>query len=227
MPGFTINKSGGGPSHTTETSRKHRFLVKIFNPLQSDILFYAYKFSIPAFEFDRIVMHHKQEEIYLPGKSRYQGFEMALYRAHNSNYDQVASQIYDWRSKYTLDAANSTLTDVNGSLPKRNGQVDVYDGSGNVVWRYYLYGIWPQRTSPDTFDAQANEIAGITIAGPVDKIEEQKPMQGGSTSIAGPCATTIALVNPTADRTVGKVAANQPALQGSQGLGDTRVLSGR
>ena len=43
MPGFNIGGQGGDQPNTTETTRKHRYLVKVMNPLSTDLLFFAKK----------------------------------------------------------------------------------------------------------------------------------------------------------------------------------------
>lgn len=174
MPGFIINGLGVGPSSVRETSRKHRFLVRLLNPLSSDLLFFAKKFDPPQVEFDRIVMHHGQDEIYLPGKNRWLQCGLSFYRIHSTNGDRAAAELYDWWSKVVLRVNRSELNeDASSKSPlKRNGEVHILDGAGNSSYVYVLYGIWPQKISPDPFDFSDSAISEIKVILMVDKVKE-------------------------------------------------------
>lgn len=183
----------------TESTRKHRFLVRLFDPLSSDLLFFARKIVIPAVEIDRVVMHHKQEEIYLPGKHRYQQCEINFYRAHDTNGDRAARELYDWWANNFLSVKTSSLlADPSGSVRKRNGEVQVLDGKGDAAYKYKLYGVWPQKMTPDTFDFSDDNISEISCVFLVDKVKEEsgvgalfatdvpcEPSLTGTTSIGG------------------------------------------
>lgn len=185
MPGFNIGGSGGGASNVEETSRKHRFLVRIFNPLSTDLLFFARKVVLPALDVDRIVMHHKQEEIYFLGKHRYQQCEINFYRVHDQGGDRAAREIYEWWSSNLLNISTSSLLadDTNGSMRKRSAEIHVLDGTGNTAHKYFLFGLLPQKVSPDTLDASDNSISEISVNLLVDKVREES---GTSTRSANP-----------------------------------------
>lgn len=175
MPGFNIGGDGTGQPNTVEVSRKHRFLVRILNPLSRDLLFFAHKFSLPPLEIDRVVMHHKQEEIYLPGKHRYQQCEIGFYRAHDGEGDRAAREIYAWWAKGLLDVDASTLlADPSGTPYKRTCEVHILDGFGETAYKYILYGVWPGKVSPDSLDFSDNNVSDINLTLNVDKVKEEK-----------------------------------------------------
>jgi len=175
MPGFNIGGSGTGPNNIKEVSRKHRYLVRLFNPLSNDLLFFARKVVLPAVEIDRITMHHKQEEIYLPGKHRFQQCEINFYRVHDNNGDWAAREIYNWWSNNLLRLSESRL--LGGGTPagvlKRNGEIHILDGHGNTAYKHLIFGVWPNKVSPDTLDFADNSIAEISVNFTVDKVKEE------------------------------------------------------
>jgi len=124
MPGFQIGKyfhcpdsaaaEGKGPlpyeaysspTHTVETVRKHRFLLKmmgisptdsngynsgsgsdsdyllkpVFGMGTNDIMLFAHKCARPSPEVDEITIHHGQNEIYRPGKHRWKPLDITFY----------------------------------------------------------------------------------------------------------------------------------------------------
>ncbi len=141
--------------------------------MRQDILFFAHKFIMPKVEIDRIVMHHKQNEIYLPGKDRVGTAEVSFYRAHVSGGDAVAQQIYAWWATRTVDYKKSTLVaGKTGGPPKSTVRIEALDGAGRAVHTYVMYGVWPSATAPDPFDFSDNNVSDITLTLQVDKIDE-------------------------------------------------------
>lgn len=186
MPGFNIGSHGDGPPNTQEASRKHRYLVKVMNPLSTDLLFFARKVTLPIVEIDRIVMHHKQEEIYLPGKHRIQTCDINFYRVHDHGGDKAAREIYNWWSKNVISLENSGLaSDDQGTFDKKNAEIHVLDGSGITVYKYLLYGIWPNKISPDALDFSDSSIAEIVATFVVDKLKEEPGSGSGSSASPG------------------------------------------
>ena len=89
MPGFQISTDAGnteGPRHIIETARNHRFKLEVLEPFGSTstgILLYLEKCTRPTPEFDQIVIHNGQDEIYRPGKSRWLPVEFTFYEVLN------------------------------------------------------------------------------------------------------------------------------------------------
>ncbi len=186
MPGFNIGNQGEGPPNTQETSRKNRYLVKVMNPLSTDLLFFARKVTIPEVEIDRVVMHHKQEEIYLPGKHHIQTCEVRFYRIHDHGGDKAAREIYNWWSRSVIDIEHSSLAaNDQGTFDKKNAEIHLLDGSGITIYKYLLYGIWPHKMSPDSLDFSDSSIAEIGVTFNVDKIKEEPGSGSGSSASPG------------------------------------------
>lgn len=178
MPGFNIGGTGGGPPNTIETSRKHRYLLRVLQPLTRDILIVANKIQPPQAEIDRVTIHHKQDEIYTPGKQRWSPAEITFYRRHASfdsgTCDEAARQLYEWwaTSMLILQESKIARNDAGGPY-KRDVILEVLDGTGQVSWVYNMYGVWPSKMSPDSFDASDNSIANIVATLQVDKVKEE------------------------------------------------------
>lgn len=183
MPGFAINHQGeacgdgapGGdagdvPSATDEYARKHRFELRVFDPLQ-DILIYAHRCGRPRPEIDRIAIHRSQEEIYSPGKHRWRPIEIQFYEnvQANAQEDRVASRIYDWWSSQVLDLNLSTITTEEF---KKDCELGLLDGEINVIWRYSMYGCWPSKIDPDDLDYSDTALAEISFTLEMDKAQE-------------------------------------------------------
>lgn len=181
--------SGGTEANTVEASRRHRYLITLMDPLTRVLLFYAHKVTIPAMEIDRIVMHHGQDEIYLPGKNRWSTLEISFYRAHDTNGDMAARDIRKWMGTTLINLAQSkinasgggasiptdggqTIITQSGGPDKRTCEIQVLDGFGDPVYVYKIYGVWPQKSTPDPMDFTDSAIADITVIFQVDKVEE-------------------------------------------------------
>lgn len=174
MPGFMIpiqNDCGeaqieGGPSHTQETARKHRFLIEILEPLRT-ILINAEKCGRPAPEFDKILVHSAQDEIPRPGKTHWKEVEFTFYEVLNGSANNLvntaAKAISDWH-KSMVNMENSLHFALSNYL--KHAQLQMLDGDGNPVWTYYLYESWPMKVSPSDLDYSDSNICriGVTLA---------------------------------------------------------------
>lgn len=175
MPGFNITgEDVGGEPHTTEASRRHRYLVNIMGPLSRTLTFFAHKVTIPVIEFDRIVMHHKQDEIYLPGKQRWSPCEVSFYRIHDGSGDLAAIELYNWWAKTILNINTAGLVgNSRGAIDKRTCEIHMLTGNGQPIYKYIMYGVWPQKATPSSLDASDSAIADIQITLQIDKMIEE------------------------------------------------------
>lgn len=170
MPGFNVGGlGGGGPPNTQETARRHRFDFETFEPLDS-ILLFAHKAQRPIPEIDRVIMHHGQDEIYLPGKNRWRPIEISFYEAIDGSSDSVASKIYDWWSQSVISIQESKV----GSDYKKRATLQMLDGQGSSVWKYMLINCWPISVTPDTLDYADNGVAAISFQVVMDKVKESE-----------------------------------------------------
>lgn len=160
MPGFSI-ESVGGPSPTTESVRAHRWRVQIPTLRGQDLLeFYAQSCDRPISDSDRITLHHGINEIYMPGKYRWQPVVIKFYDVITSA-GRMSDYLYRWWSQATYDIDRHRI--VNNSNLKREVFIDLENGRGNAIVRYILYGAWPQKISPSNLDYTSNDVAQVAV----------------------------------------------------------------
>jgi hypothetical protein len=195
MPGFNIGNFAGqdnAPGNVYETSRRHRYLIKLLPPVARAILLVSHKCGRPTPEIDRIVMHRGQDEIYLPGKNRWLPIEISFYEIHGQatggrgvgpgglqlqpvqpvqagGTDITASELFAWWASQVVIIRQSTIR----TSFKGTGEIDLLDGADQPVLLYKLYGIWPSKVSPDTLDYSDNSICEITVTLQMDKCDEE------------------------------------------------------
>lgn len=169
-----------GPGFVTETARRHRFRIDLFEPFgpislgqpgAGDIMLFVEKCTRPTPEIDEITIHNGQDEIYRPGKQRWGPVEFTFYEKVEER-DEVAERIYDWWGRVMIN-----LTRSGHNLPTdyyKSGQLQMLDGVGNPVWTYFLYDCWPQKVSPIELSYSDTDIATITVVLRFNKAEERK-----------------------------------------------------
>jgi len=207
MPGFNIPINGAchdenafqepsrfdGPSHLIESARKHRYRLELMqvngNPIfgtdAAGILLYCYKCTRPTVEFDEIVIHNGQDEIYRPGKNRWKPIDFTFYEVFKDQearlgrperqLDHCAQLIYDWWAKSML----KTISTSQHGPPNEylaQGRLQVLDGVGNPTWEYNLLDCWPTRVSPSDMTYSDNEIADYTVTLRYQKCFEREPV---------------------------------------------------
>ena len=179
MPGFQISTDAGnteGPRHIIETARNHRFKLEVLEPFGSTstgILLYLEKCTRPTPEFDQIVIHNGQDEIYRPGKSRWLPVEFTFYEVLNSggNKNDAADKIYQWWGQTMLDIQQSSLNPA-ANFYKR-AELAMLDGEGNAIWKYYLYDCWPLKVTPSDLSYADTELGRISVTLHYNKAEEK------------------------------------------------------
>lgn len=181
MPGFNIKTDGNcgadtgcgdgydGPDVAVETARKHRYQLKVLNPVR-DIRLYAYKCQRPVSEADIITMHHGQEEIKKPGKTRWLPIEVTFYEIIK-DVDITAQMLNQWWGKTMYDPKSSTI--AGDKSYKERCELDMVDGCGQTVWAYRLYGVWPSKVSPSELSYTDTDLAEISCTLEIGKAEER------------------------------------------------------
>lgn len=207
MPGFNISTGAGcdnadsrlngqaiynGSSNNIETARSHRFKLEILDPFGrssegGSIILNLEKCTRPTPEIDEIVLHSGQDEIYRPGKNRWNPVEFTFYErlrgapSENSNgaespTNSVAQNIYKWWGSTMINLQASSHKPV-ANYYKR-AELSMKDGYGNDVWTYYLYDCWPVKVTPNTLDYSNTDIARITVTLRYNKAQEKKSTIG-------------------------------------------------
>lgn len=184
MPGFSIKVEGctdgedqtdagyEGPNPNVETGRKYRYRLRVLEPVQ-DVLLYAYKCQRPTSEVDRIVMHHGQDEIYKPGKSRWLPIEVTFYEVITST-NITAQYLSKWWGKAMVNVQDSLLN--RDSSFKKTCELEMVDGDGNPIWLYKMFGVWPSKVSGSDFSYTDTDLSEITCTLEIGKVIEEDPI---------------------------------------------------
>lgn len=165
-----------GPDPNMEYARRNRWLLEFMEPfgmVYDGILVYAHKCTRPTPEIDEVVIHHGQDEIYRPGKNRWNPIDFTFYEKAPGNpptIDETASLIYKWWAKTTLVLTESRHGELRDYL--KNGNLQMLDGSGKMIWEYRLYECWPMKVSPSDLDYADSNIAEITVTLRFNKAKE-------------------------------------------------------
>lgn len=159
------------PSAYGETFRKYRYSVQIFDLFNGvSPTIYLETCTRPKVEFDKITIHNGQDEIYRPGKSRWQPITMTFYEAvygKQKGSFQVAEAIYQWYSRLVARFNNETRGNYSSirraSDYEKNMQIAIEDGYGRALRRYNLYGCWPTSVSPDELSYSTSDLSRIEV----------------------------------------------------------------
>jgi len=166
-----------GGSNTTESVRGHRFKVVIDLDYVLDgsglssardevdtnfLKLYARKCQRPAVEFDVITIHQGAEEIYRPGKYRWNTVDVTFYEpieSEDKKIDVNAKNLYYWWRF-------GVMTDKHWmqNLRAINATMNVYsiDGNSDQVHQYTLHNCWPTKVAPTDFDYSDTNLGEIT-----------------------------------------------------------------
>ena len=175
---FQGKSSYDGPDPNMEYARKHRWLLEFLEPfgsIKDGILLYAYKCNRPTPNIDEIVIHHGQDEIYRPGKNRWNPIEFSFYEkspGDKSIVDETAERMYKWWGESVIILTQSIHGNINNYL--KNGIVQMLDGVGKSIWEYHLYECWPTKITPSDLDYSDSNIADITITLRFNKAKETR-----------------------------------------------------
>lgn len=192
MPGFNVPNADScldkdafkgrstyvGPDPNMEYARKNRWLLEFLEPfgsIQSGILVYAHKCTRPTVEIDEIQIHNCQDEIYRPGKNRWNPIDFTFYEkapGDESLIDEVAERIYKWWGETTIILSGSKHGKPSDYL--KNGNLQMLDGTGKTMWEYKLYECWPMKVSPTDLDYSDGSIAEITVTLRFNKAKESR-----------------------------------------------------
>ncbi len=182
MPGFNIPSGvsncgpvpmGDGPRNVIETARAHRYMLQVLEPLGDTyrgLLLFLAKCTRPGVEVDQVAIHSGQDEIHRPGKHHWKEIEFTFYEVLNEGgyvdegglTDNCAKRIWDWWAVSMIDVANSRHRRPEDYL--KRAQLDMLDGQGSTVWRYFLYDCWPCKVTPSDLAYRDTDIAQISVS---------------------------------------------------------------
>jgi hypothetical protein len=133
------------------------------NSYLRDITVYALKVDRPKAVIDKILVHHGQDVIYIPGKSKWEPVEVTFYETENPD---ATKALYSWLW---------TVVNFNLSVLKKEfrseARIDMLDGGGNSTWVATLKNAWPVQISMESLDYSSSEIAKTTMTVSYDKAD--------------------------------------------------------
>jgi hypothetical protein len=175
------------PSNVVEAARAHRWKLEVIiptlaNTIKNRTTSDATKFTSyiktcqrPSFEVDLITIHNQAEEIYRPGKYRWNPIDITFYEvvgSRSSLTNKTASELHDWwKSSTALNHSQASVSSINSA------RLVIYEltGSGEVIRTYTLYGCKLIKNSPSDLDHTTSEINTTTVSVRYDYAIETEP----------------------------------------------------
>lgn len=181
MIGFNINgaqrfndiSSEPGSENTAEMGRKHRFdVVMLLAPDRIDnqiINFNAKSVTLPKVDYDEIVVHNGQSEIYMPGKHKLKPVEIVFYdvlkRSGNTYKSVVVNNIMGRLPTGVIIDDKVFIADR--YKYRSNYQFTTYinkvDGAGRTIQKFELYECYISNVDPGDLSYADNEIVEISM----------------------------------------------------------------
>lgn len=179
-----VTTIGGGrvlpkADNTIETARAHRWIVELSATTDygdlSEITLYAKTCQRPSFEVDIITIHHQAEEIYRPGKYRWNPIDIVFYeylKGTDRYSNKTSRELYKWwTTAISTDHKQKPVTDINSVT----ATIAELDGEGRISRKYSLYNCKLIKVSPSDLDYTSSEISTNTVTIKYDyAIEEEE-----------------------------------------------------
>jgi len=167
MPGFQIaGKGGDGPVNTEETHRIHRWSFDWY-ALGKSVYDYALSCTRPVMDADTVTIHHRQNEVYLPGKHKWLPIRMTLYTKQKDTLEKLNNL-----RKKTIDPIGmknfSFRADSVSSFT-----LSALDGKGVPIWVWKLNGAWVSKIEHPAFNYENSDLATVDVTIVYDYAEEQ------------------------------------------------------
>lgn len=164
-----------GADHNREYARKNRWLLEINRNTDSsgskaadNFMIYAYKCGRPSVEIEEAVIHHGQDEIYVPGKTKWQPIEFGFYERLETASDNIsgnnetAKYFFTW---WANDMIKIRRSEYNEDKLKYLLRVNIFllDGVGAKSHYYSLFDAWPTKVSPSELDYTDSNLSEISV----------------------------------------------------------------
>ncbi len=165
IPGFNIAPYGGGfsvqgPSNTTETRRKHRWVFETlgrgagtFSQAELLVLQSAMR---PSFKFEEPEMHHNQEVSRFAGKQDWEPITLTWYDVEQN--PDVSRGLYNWIETVVN---MMSLGVSHPSIYKRSATLGMLTGMGVFSEHWTISGTWPATVNWGELDYTSTEIQTI------------------------------------------------------------------
>jgi len=201
MPGFSINNgataTGGGPSHTTEPRRMHRWVWEVMGPeagftpmgdtwaSQSRTLKLLLKScSRPSYSFETPEMHHNQEKAYFAGKHTWESINLTWYDAEQPV--DVSRAIWEW-NQGVLNMEQQTVAPP--SFYKRQSKLTMRNGLGAANESWDILGSWPSQSNWQALDYTNHELQVVEVRLHFDRAVRDQSVNVPNLTLANPGAS--------------------------------------
>ncbi|MDP1710861.1 MAG: phage tail protein [Candidatus Nanopelagicaceae bacterium] len=169
MPGFMIGGEGKGKPNTLETERVHRWkVVTLGEDGEQEWIDLAQNCTRPTLIIDKVTYHHQQNEIYVPGKHRWEPVRITFYAI----LEKTFAGLKKWRDK-VVEAETTVDNLMWENEYKKDIQIESLDGKGETAIKYFLHGAWPERIEPSRWDHTDYGIATVEVTIAYDYAEEE------------------------------------------------------
>jgi hypothetical protein len=169
MPGFNIGGDGNGKNGanaTAEFKRKHRWKFKTLGGLKQEVSVYLVSAQRPHFVAEEVVVHHNQEQMYLPGKQHWEPITLSFYDIQTP--EDASQEIWKWVNEtFKIKEANVAIpTDF-----KKKVNLEMTDGKGTAIEEWTIYNCWPIDVNWNDLDYSNSEVQTIDVQMKYDRAE--------------------------------------------------------
>lgn len=188
MPGFNIGIAGStdGPSNVIELRRQHRWRFETLGRGsgtwgQQELLLLQ-SAARPSLSFQPVEMHHNQEVAYFAGKQTWEPITLVWYDSEQN--PDISKGLYHWIETLT------NMTSVNVNHPrnyKRQAQLAMLDGSGQVTERWTMYGTWPESSNWQELNYTGTELMTCEASMRYDRAVRECVQFGGPQLVSPSC----------------------------------------
>ncbi len=152
--------SAQGPSHTSETRRKHRWVFESIgrgeNSFSQAELLFLQSASRPSFKFEEPEMHHNQEVARFAGKQDWDPVTLTWYDVQQD--PDVSRGIYMWIETVVN---MQSIKVAHPRLYKRTASLLMIDGAGQTSESWTMLGTWPANCNWQELDYTSTDIQTI------------------------------------------------------------------
>lgn len=139
---------GLGLSHTCH-KRKFRWLLKIPEISASGVnSLPPLKSARPTLNFKEMQVEHLTETIYYPSKPDWKPITLVLFDIKKP----ICHPVFDWIQRQYNPCDGKWYKPFENGVFKLTANLELYDGSGNVIETWIYENIWPQSVNFDDLD---------------------------------------------------------------------------
>ena len=158
--GINMGWNYGLDKSTVCFKKKNRWLFKIDGVSADDGAAESLppsKAARPSLSFKELEVSHLTETVYFPGKSEWKPVTLTLYDIKKNK-----NAVIEWIKKI-YDARNGTYLPSGESDFKRNANLEMYDGCGNLMETWVYENVWPQNVEFGDLDMSTGEIMYVEV----------------------------------------------------------------